>query len=81
MRDGGQFLQGQASIEVVLDIRDDGPKSAPREPAVWIAFRRAGRRDLSNQVDGQDVGQRIGGEIPPGVAGVQLGIYRLHRSP
>jgi hypothetical protein len=81
MRDGGQILQGQVGVEVVLDIRDDGPELALPEPAVWIACRPARRRDVSDQGDGQDVGQRLGGELPPGVVGPQLGIHRLHRGP
>ena len=51
--------------------------SAPSRP------RRgpAGRQDVPDQVDGQDVGQRLGGEPPPGAAGGQLGIHRQHRGP
>jgi len=38
-------------------------------------------RDMPDQVDGQDVGQGLGGERPAGAAGRQLGIHRRQRGP
>ena len=51
--------------------------SAPSRPCAGPARCQ----DVSDQVDGQDVGQRLGGERPPGAAGGQLGIHRPHRGP
>ncbi|MBV8270232.1 MAG: hypothetical protein JO252_28235, partial [Planctomycetaceae bacterium] len=36
---------------------------------------------MPDQVDGHDVGQRLGGEPPAGAAGRQLGVDRPHRGP
>ena len=57
-------------------------RSLPRgSGAVPPALRPAGCQDVPDQVDGQDVGQRLGGEPPAGAAGRQLGIHRRHRGP
>ena len=49
---------------------------APRSPARGLA----GRQDVPDHVDGQDVGKRLGGERAPG-AGGQLGTHRPNRGP
>jgi hypothetical protein len=50
------LLQGQAGVEVFLDVPDDGAEPPPRQRAIPPARRPAGRRDVPDQVDGQDVG-------------------------
>ena len=79
--DRGHLRQGQAGVEVFLDVLDDGAElprgSAPSRPRV----RPAGRQDVAEQVDGQDVGQGLGGQPPAGAAGRQLGVHRPHRGP
>ena len=40
-----------------------------------------GRQDVSNQIDGQHVGQGLGGEPPPDAAAHQLGIHGRQRGP
>ena len=79
--DRGHLLQGRAGVEVFLDVLDDGAEPPPRQRAVPPARGPAGCQDVSDQVDGQDVGQRLGGEPPPGAAGRQLGVHRPHRGP
>ena len=57
-------------------------RSLPRGSAPSArAPGRRGARTCADQVDGQDVGQGLGGEPPPGAAGRQLGIHRQHRGP
>ena len=59
-----------------------GAASPPWQRAVPPARRPAGGQDVPDQVDGQDVGQGLGGEPPPaGAAGGQLGVHRPHRGP
>jgi hypothetical protein len=38
-------------------------------------------QDVPEQVDGQEVGQGLGAEVPPGAAGRQLGVHGQHRGP
>ena len=61
MGDRRQLLQGRAGVEVLLDVLDDGAEPPPRQRAVRPALRPAGGQDVADQVDGQDVGQRLGG--------------------
>ena len=56
-------------------------RSLPRGSAPSRPRRPAGRQDVPDQVDGQEVGQGLGGEPPPGAAGRQLGVHRPHRGP
>ena len=79
--DRGHLLQGRAGVEVLLDVLDHGAEPPPRQHAVPPALGPAGRRDVADQVDGQDVGQRLGGKRPPGAAARQLGVHRRHRGP
>ncbi len=57
-------------------------RSLPRgsAPSVRPAGRR-GAEDMADQVDGQNVGQRLGGEPPAGGIGRQFVIHRQHRGP
>jgi hypothetical protein len=79
--DRRQLLQGRGAAEVFLDVLDDGAEPPPRQPSVSPARRALGCQDVPDQADGQDVGQRLGGQWPPGAAGGQLGIHRPHRGP
>jgi hypothetical protein len=56
-----QLRQGRADVEVFLDVLDDGAEHRSGERAVPPAPGLAGRQDMSDQVDCQDVGQRLGG--------------------
>src|SRR5262249_20722021 len=67
--DSGQLLQGRATVEVLLDVLDDGAELRPGERAGPPARGLAGRRNVPEQVDGQEVGQRLGGERAPGAGG------------
>ena len=60
----GHLRQGRAAVEVFLDVLDDGAEPPPRQHPVPPALRPAGRQDVADQVDGQDVGQRLGGQPP-----------------
>src|SRR6516164_1380966 len=55
--DSGQLLQGRAGVEVFLDVLDDGAEPRSGERAVPPARGLAGRRNVPDQVNGQDVGQ------------------------
>src|SRR5215472_17637787 len=70
--DRGQLLQARAGVEVFLDVLDDGAEPRSGERAVPPARGLARCQDVSDQVDGQDVGQRLGGQRSPGAAGGQL---------
>src|SRR4029077_2100298 len=63
--DGGQLLQGRAGVEGFLDVLDDGAELRSAERAVPPACGLTGRRNVPEQMDGQDVGQRLGGQPPP----------------
>src|SRR5262245_57421192 len=67
--DRGHLLQGRAAVEVPLDVLDDGAELRSGERAGSPARGLAGRQDVSDQVDGQEVGQRLGGERAPGAGG------------
>jgi hypothetical protein len=67
--DRRQLLQGQAGVEVFLDVLDDGAEPPPRQRAVPPARRAARRRDVPEKVDGQDVGQGLGS----GMVGFEAG--------
>src|SRR5215470_1623406 len=67
--DRGQLLQGRATVEVLLDVLDDGAEPRPGERAGSPARGLAGRKDMPDQVDSQDGGQRLGGERAPGAGG------------
>ena len=51
------LLEGRAGVEVLLDVLDDGAESCSGERAVPPARGLAGRRNVPDQVNGQDVGQ------------------------
>src|SRR5262249_47273240 len=76
----GQLLQGRATVEVLLDVLDDSAERRSGERAGSPARGLAGRQDVPEQLDGQDVGKRLGGERAPG-AGGQLGAHRQHGDP
>src|SRR5215831_4859277 len=72
----GRYLgQGRGGVEVLLDVLQDGPEPPPRQGTVPPAHSAAGYHDVPDQVDGQNGGQRFGGQRPPGTAGGQLGIH------
>src|SRR5262245_2316868 len=75
------LFQGQAGVEVFLDVLDDGAKLPLRERAVRPTSRIPGGGGVANQVDGEQVGQGLGGETAPGGAGRELVIDRQHRGP
>ena len=79
--DRGHLLQGQAGVEVFLDVRDDGPEPPPRERAIPPALRPAGGQDVPDQVDDQDVGQGLGGQPIARGTGCQLDAYCPHCGP
>src|SRR5262249_11260630 len=68
----GDLLQARAGVEVFLDVFNDGAELRSGERAVLAARGLARRQDVPDQVDSQDVGQRLGGQWPPGAAGRQL---------
>src|SRR5215510_7365956 len=55
--DSGHLLQGRAGVQVFLDVLDDGAEPRSGERAAPPARGLAGRRNVPDQVDGQDVGQ------------------------
>src|SRR5689334_1284545 len=55
--DRGQLLQGRTTVEMFLDVLDDGAELRSGERAGPPARGLAGRQDVPDQVDGQDVGQ------------------------
>ena len=75
------LLQGQAGVEVFLDVRDDGAELPPRERTVRPTGRGAGGGGGADQVDSEKVGQGLGGEPAPGGIGRQFVIHRQHRGP
>src|SRR5215475_12323806 len=56
--DRGQLLQGRATIEVLLDVLDDGAELRSGERAGSPARGLAGRKGMADQVDSQEVGKR-----------------------
>src|SRR5262249_53546990 len=60
-----QLLQGRAGVEVFLDVFDDGAELRSGERAVPPARGLARCQDVSDQVDGQDVGERLGRQRSP----------------
>src|SRR5215475_764445 len=56
--DGGQLLQGRATVEVLLDVLDDGAELRSGERAGSPARGLAGRKGMADQVDSQEVGKR-----------------------
>jgi hypothetical protein len=63
---------------------DEALEALGPDPHTWqraVAAQRtpAGCQDVSHQADGQDVGQRLGSEAPPGAVARQLGIHRTLR--
>src|SRR5262249_23554089 len=54
--DRGQLLQGRATVEVLLDVLDDGAELHSGERAGPPARGLSGRQDVPDHVDGQDVG-------------------------
>ena len=79
--DGGHLLKSRSRVEVFLDVLDDGSEPPRRQRAVPPALNSAGCQEMSEQVDGQDIGQGLGGEPSPGVAGSQFSVHRPHRGP
>src|SRR5215468_6487983 len=67
--DRGQLLQGRATVEVLLDVLDNGAELRSGQRAGSPARGLAGRQDVPDHVDGQDGGQRLGGERAPGAGG------------
>ena len=66
--DRGQLRQGRAAVEVLLDVLLHGAEPPPRQQPVPPALQPAGRREALEQVDGQEVGQRLGGKRSPRAA-------------
>ena len=64
-----------------LDVLDDGPELPPRQRTVRPTGRGAGGGGVADQVDGEQVGQGLGGEPASGGTGRQLVIHRKHRGP
>jgi len=60
--ENGHLLQTRAGVEVFLDVLDDGAELCAWERAVPLARGLARRPDVPEQMDGQEVGQRLGGE-------------------
>ena len=80
--DCGHPLQCRAGVEVFVDVLEDGADPPAGEGAVRPVVRQpAGRQGVSEQVVGQDVRQRLGGERPPNTAGSQLDVHRPHCGP
>src|SRR6516162_6298044 len=67
--DRGQLLHGRATVEVLLDVLDDGAELRSGERAGPPARGLAGGQDVPDHVDGQDDGKRLGGERAPGAGG------------
>src|SRR5262245_1165528 len=67
--DSGHLLQGRAGVKVFLDVFDDSAEPSSGERAVPPARGLAGRQDVPDHADGQDVGKRLGGERAPGAGG------------
>ena len=53
----GGHLQGQASVEVLLDVIDDGAEPPTWQRAVSPARGLAGCQDVPDQVNGHEDGQ------------------------
>src|SRR3954452_15325593 len=58
--DGGQLPQGDIGVEVFLDLLDDGPEPDTGQRSVVPELRRAGPQAVTDQLDGQHVGQGLG---------------------
>ena len=54
--DSGHLLQSRAGVQVFLDVLDDGAEPCSGERAVPPGRGLAGRRNVPDQVHGQDVG-------------------------
>src|SRR5262245_10528913 len=77
----GQLPQGQAGVEVLLDVLDDRAKPPPWERPVRPTSQGAGGGGVTDQVDGEEVGQGLGRKRAPGGVGRQFLIHRQHRDP
>src|SRR5258708_36134356 len=60
--DRGDLLQARAGTQVFLDVLDDGPELRSGECAVPPDRGPARWQNVSDQMDDQEVGQRVGGE-------------------
>ena len=66
------LLQVQTVVEMTLDVLGDGAELPSRERTVRPTVRRMRCEGVPDQVDGEEVGQGLGGEPAPGGAGRQL---------
>src|SRR5690348_11712294 len=64
MCDRRHLRQGQAGVEMFLDVLDDCAELRSRERSVSPAREPTGSQDVSYQVNSQDVGEGFGGNRP-----------------
>jgi hypothetical protein len=67
-----QLRQARAAVEVFLDLLPHRAEPPPRQRGVPPALKAARCREVPEQVDGQDVGEGLGGKRAPGPAARQL---------
>ena len=74
------LLERDLGVKVLLDVFDGSAEPVPGEPPAPLRGRRVGARRVSDQVDGQDVGQRLGEEpAPRGARGASGPRRRSHQ--
>jgi hypothetical protein len=62
----GQLRQARAGVEMFLDVLDNGAEPPPRQRTVRPARQPSGCQGVADQMDGQDVGQRLGSKPSAG---------------
>jgi hypothetical protein len=63
------LLKGPGGVQVLLDVLEHGSEPPARQRAVAAALGLAGGQDVTERVDGQDVGRRLRSQPYPGTAG------------
>ena len=61
-----------------VDVLDDGAQLVSGQHSAGMNVGRLGGGETPQEVDGQDVAQRLGKETSPSAAGSHLGIQRQH---
>src|SRR5262245_58047543 len=81
MRRLGHSRQGEAVVEVILDVLDDRAQRTRGQRTVSWTPKRGGRAYRADQLPGRVVGERLGGQPPATGAGCHLRVYCPHCRP